>query len=179
MDRQLVLRQPVSLRAYRAGFFQFTECGRDLQQDFRKQSALKEKEFQKHLDSMLQGKMNAHVQQLQEQLAAKALDLESLRKEASQVNWFGTAQTRRFNCCVTARGCFLPAFSCDLTQAVSSAHTRGTTVHVMCRQELAPNVLTRHPTTAKITTGADSRDTAAEGAGWHAVGGAKLATAKG
>lgn len=179
MHRQLVLRQPAGSRAYRAGFFQFTGCSRDLQQDFRKQSALKEKEFQKHLESMLQGKMNAHVQQLQEQLAAKALDLESLQKDASQVDWFGTVQTRRFDCCVTARGCLLPAFSCDLTHVVSSERTRGTSVDITCRAELAPNVLTRYPTTAKITTVADPRDTAAEGSGWHAVGGAKLATAKG
>jgi len=63
-------------------------------EDFRKQTALKEKEFQKHLESMLQGKMNAHVQQLQEQLTAKALDLEALRTEAAQAQQRATQQQK-------------------------------------------------------------------------------------
>lgn len=59
---------------------------------FRKQSVQKEQEFQKHLESMLQGKMNAHVQDLQAKLVHKDTEIEGLRKEAAMTQQRSTQQ---------------------------------------------------------------------------------------
>lgn len=50
-------------------------------EDFRKQTTLKEKEFQKHLESMLKGKMNEQYQDLQKKIVDKDCALEALHQE--------------------------------------------------------------------------------------------------
>jgi len=82
--------------AARAEYLQAQE---EFQQDmhkkdelFRKQTVQKEQEFQKQLESMLQGKMNAHVQDLQAKLVRKDSEIEGLRKEGLMTQQRSTQQ---------------------------------------------------------------------------------------
>ena len=83
-EKEFMKKQEASRSEYLRAQEDFQQEMLAKEQECRMQMQAKETEMNRHLESMLQGKMNAHVQELQAKLVEKDSQIESFRTEVSQ-----------------------------------------------------------------------------------------------